>query len=100
MRPPVVEFHPEAITEARAARQWYANRSVSAADAFMAELDTAVERICTSPLICPVYLHGTRRYLFKRFPYLVVFREINERIQIIAVAHGRRRPGYWKRRVD
>jgi len=37
MRPRVVEFHPDAIAEACAARQWYAERSASAAEAFMAE---------------------------------------------------------------
>jgi len=35
----------------------------------------------------------------KRFPYLIVFREMDSEIQIIAVAHGRRRQGYWKRRL-
>jgi hypothetical protein len=37
---PNAEFHPEAISEARAAYQWYAKRNPSAANAFIAELDT------------------------------------------------------------
>ena len=38
-----VDVHPEAVAEARAATQWYRERSPSAADAFLAELDRAVE---------------------------------------------------------
>jgi hypothetical protein len=36
----------------------------------------------------------------RRFPYLVVYREVSTGLQVIAVAHGRRRPGYWKNRAS
>jgi len=88
-------LHPEAIKEARAARQWYQARNAEAAEAFMAELDRAVEQIEKAPRQWPPYLGDTRRYLLYRFPFFVVFREAADRIEILAVAHGRRRPGYW-----
>jgi len=44
-----VDVHPEAVAEAQAAAQWYRERSALAADAFLAELDRAVERIAESP---------------------------------------------------
>lgn len=94
-----IELHPEAIAEASGARMWYAERSSFAADAFMAELDDAIESICKSPDRWPNYLHGTRRYLMKRFPYLVVYRVTDDKLQVIAVAHGKRKPGYWRRRL-
>lgn len=87
--------HPEAIAEARAARQWYELRSAEAAAAFMAELDVALERIEEAPRTWPPYLADTRRYLLRRFPFFVVFREAGDRVQIVAVAHARRQPGYW-----
>lgn len=87
--------HPEAIAEARAARQWYASRSAGAAEAFVAELDVALDRIGEAPRTWPPYLAGTRRYLLRRFPFFVVFREVDDRVQIVAVAHARRQPGYW-----
>ena len=87
--------HPEAIAEARAARQWYEARSAEAAAAFVAELDEAIERVEETPRIWPPYLIGTRRYLLRRFPFFVVFREADERVQIVAFAHARRKPGYW-----
>ena len=48
----------------------------------------------------PIYLHGTWRYLLDRFPYSVIYREKSGVIQIIAMAHHRRKPGYWSKRVD
>jgi plasmid stabilization system protein ParE len=43
-----VEVHPEAISEAQAAYRWYVDRNNAAAEAFLAELDRAVELISES----------------------------------------------------
>jgi hypothetical protein len=64
-----IELHPEAITEACDAREWYTERSSVAANAFVAELDVAIDSIYESPDRWAAYLHGTYRYLLKRFPY-------------------------------
>ncbi len=94
-----IEFDPEAIAEAREAREWYARRSEAASERFVDELDVAIDAIQHSPERMAAYLHGTRRYLLKRFPYVVVFRVIGDAIQVVAVAHGKRTPGYWRRRA-
>jgi plasmid stabilization system protein ParE len=73
-------------------------KSPEAAAAFMAELDAGIDCIRTEAELYPLYLHGTRRYLMHRFPYLIVFRTTPTAIQVVAVAHGRRRPGYWRTR--
>ena len=88
-------LHPEAIREAHAAREWYTAWSDEVADAFMAEMDSAIEGSEEGPRQWPTYLGNTRRYLLRRFPFFVVFREATDRIESRAVAHARRRPGYW-----
>ncbi|MGH7251628.1 MAG: type II toxin-antitoxin system RelE/ParE family toxin [Nitrospiraceae bacterium] len=93
-----LEFHPDAVAEAHAAGEWYKQRSEAAGAAFLAELDHAVELISRSPRRWPPYLHGTRRYLLHRFPFSVVYRERPDALTVVAVAHARRRPGYWKSR--
>ena len=55
-----LEIHPEAIAEARAARQWCQSRSEDAALAFLVELDLGMESILPDPELYPPYLHGTR----------------------------------------
>jgi len=98
MPPHPVELHPEAVEEARAAVQWYRERSPLAAETFLSELDHAVERITETPETWPQYIHGTRRFLLRRFPFSVVYRKTSSGIEIIAIVHARRRSGYWKDR--
>jgi hypothetical protein len=33
-----------------------------------------------------------------RFPYSIVYKQDPDKIVIVAIAHQRRRPGYWQRR--
>jgi toxin ParE1/3/4 len=89
---------PEAVREIAAARSWYAERSPGVAERFMDEVTQGVNQIAREPQLWPAYLHGTRRYLLRHFPYVVVYRPCNDRILVVAVAHGRRRPGYWRTR--
>ena len=93
-----IRFHPAAAAEVEAAVQWYAERSPIAADAFVAEVNTCVERVREAPERWPRYVHGTRRYLFPHFPFSLVYRVRHGEIEIVAVAHHRRRPGYWRSR--
>lgn len=94
-----VEYLREALEEAEAAARWYAERSPAAAAAFSEEIDAAESAIARLPDAWPRFDHHTRRYLLRRFPFSVVYRVEPRRILIVAVAHGRRRPAYWKSRL-
>ena len=97
---PKVAFHTEAIAEAKAAREWYEERSIAAGEAFIEELDRIVARIGEYPEGGAPYLEATRRYLMQRFPFSVIYREKRRTHQVVAVAHSKRKPGYWKSRVE
>jgi toxin ParE1/3/4 len=94
-----IEFDSEAADEVVDGYEWYLKRSPQAASAFLSEVDRAIDSIQATPAMFAAYLHGTRRYLLKRYPYAIVYRELSDLIQIVAVAHLKRRPGYWKSRV-
>jgi plasmid stabilization system protein ParE len=94
-----LQIHPSALDEAEAAAIWYAERSPRAAIRFVNELEGAMARISERPEQFPLSDDGTRRMVLHRFPFLVVFRETPSSIEIIAIAHGRRRPGYWRERT-
>ena len=93
-----ISVHPEATAEARAARLWYLERSPLTAEAFFAELDRAVALILESPDREPELPNGRRRYVMQRFPFILVYRIVGDVVRLLAVQHGRRRPGYWKGR--
>ncbi|HKN74343.1 MAG TPA: type II toxin-antitoxin system RelE/ParE family toxin [Candidatus Acidoferrum sp.] len=94
-----VEFHEEADVELDAAFNWYLERSESAAAKFLADIDSAIANITETPDRWPAGIHGTRKFLLRRFPFAVVYREIPTSIQVVAVAHGYRRPAYWRKRL-
>ena len=97
---PALEYLAEALVEADAAARWYAQRSLSAAAGFADEIDAAVAAIDQSPEAWPPFAHGTRRYLLRRYPFSVIYRIERDRILIVAIAHGRRRPDYWASRLS
>lgn len=94
----IVRFHPDAATELLEARSWYQARSPLSALGFAREIARAVELIERSPSRYPQIGAGTRRFLLRRFPFGVVHRQVGEGIEVVAVAHLKRRPQYWSRR--
>jgi toxin ParE1/3/4 len=93
-----VDFHPAALREVEDAQAWYEERSLLAATAFLHELSIAVQRIRQAPNRYPSAEAGTRRILFDRFPFTVYYRVKSDAVNVVAVAHQKRRPGYWSSR--
>jgi len=93
-----VEFHEEAVLEFEAALEWYLERSDSAASKFVDAVIHGIDMIVEAPHRWVEGSLGTRRFLLQRFPFAIVYRELLETIQVVAIAHGRRKPGYWKHR--
>jgi plasmid stabilization system protein ParE len=65
----------------------------------VAAIYDALEDIARWPQTWPTYLHRTRRIVLQKFPYAVIYREKMSSVQVLAIAHGHRRPGYWKGRL-
>ena len=93
-----VVFHPNAEEETLHAVEWYAERSAIAARTFIDELNRMVRLASDLPEAWPMSFGNTRRIVFQTFPFDLVFRVKDEVIEIVAVAHQRRRPYYWLNR--
>lgn len=79
--------------------RWYLERSETAANGFIAEIDRAIELIAAMPARWPAGELGTRKFVLARFPYALIYREKLMTVQILAIAHGYRRPHYWEERL-
>jgi hypothetical protein len=64
----------------------------------VAEIDRAFSLIDESPERWPAYVGATRRFLLGKFPFSIVYRARAGSILVLAVAHAKRRPGYWRTR--
>jgi plasmid stabilization system protein ParE len=93
------DLHPEAQREIEGSYLWYSQRSLDATIGFLTQLDHGLEVILTTPHRWPAYMYGTRRYLLTDFPFSIIYLDDPESIRIVAVAHHKRRPGYWKERL-
>jgi len=72
---------------------------VAAEEGFLAELGHAIEQVALGPLRWPRYRANTRRYVFRLYPYSLVYRSYPDVVRVLAVAHDRRREGYWVSRT-
>ena len=93
----------EAYAEMAEAARWYERNRVGLGLEFLAAVDAAVARIEENPRIGSrtpgVDDEDIRRVFVGRFPYHVVYIELPDRLQVLAVAHDRRRPAYWVGRL-
>ena len=90
------QWHPEAIEDAEAARDWYADRSPMAARGFLLELQNALSAVVEAPERWPFGRAETRRYVFSgSYPYTLVYKVLDNGLEIVAVANQKRRPGFW-----
>ena len=90
-----VRLHPLAADEIEAARSWYNERNPAASVAFLADVDAAMQAVLEAPHRWPRIHVKYRRYIMRNFPFSVVYLTLAASIEVIAVAHHRRRPGYW-----
>lgn len=97
---PSLELHPDALEDALAGYAWYLERSVRVADAFFTELERALELIRTAPESWPAYLFGARHYVLRKYPYSIVYKAARGSSVVYAFAPAKRRPGYWKDRLE
>ncbi len=96
----IIRFHPEALKEAEIAQEWYADRSIIAAYAFISELTQAVALLKEAPRVWPEFSSSTRRYTLPRFPFSLIYRiQKDGLVEVIAVMHQKKKPGYWSKRL-
>jgi plasmid stabilization system protein ParE len=99
MSPKHFQFHPEARKELREAILWYRARNPNAATEFRVRVSEAVRQAAKAPHRWPKHLHGTRRFVLDSFPFSIIYLDTAEFVSIVAIAHSKRKPGYWQRRL-
>jgi toxin ParE1/3/4 len=91
--------HPAAAADLNNAAAFYseqANKQIGLA--FITEFEKAAALLSGNPELGTPWVSGTRRFVLRRFPFNIVYRLFPDYLLIIAIAHQKRRPGYWHRR--
>jgi hypothetical protein len=93
-----LRFHPEALLEFNKAVIWYGKKSLFAPQRFQDEVAAASLRILDDPEVFPLVAPGRRKALLLKFPFKIIFEWTPDSIDIIAIAHAKRKTRYWRKR--
>jgi len=93
--------HPSTGRELSAAKRWYDRAEPGLGREFVLEVDRVLDAVADGRL--PTLAHpdvpAVRRVMLERFPYWLVVLERPNEVVLVAVAHMKRRPGYWRGRI-
>lgn len=81
------------------ASRFYESEAAGLGSEFLEDVQRIVEVLREYPKLGRAVGRGLRRALLRRFPFSLIYAEESSEILVVAVAHQRRRPGYWRRRI-
>jgi hypothetical protein len=91
--------HREVWDELDEAIAYYELRQAGLGKRFREAVQDAFDKISRSPAAFSPTKGGHRKCLVEGFPYTVIYKERDADVWIAAVAHQKRRPGYWSHRT-
>jgi len=95
-----VILHDEAQKEMEEAASWYEEKRIGLGDDFLDMVDKTFVEIARTPGAFGFFSNTEfRKRSTKRFPYLIIYREREDDIWVVAVAHTKRKPRYWLNRT-
>lgn len=92
-------FHSDAAIEVTDAAAYYESRSVGLGIDLLDEVERAIAQIARDPEAWQIIGRRVRRKPLWRFPYNIFYAVYPDRIRIVACAHQKRRPFYWRKRL-
>jgi plasmid stabilization system protein ParE len=96
----LIGIHPAAEAEIWAELAYYDAKRAGLGRELKLEIRAAFARIQQHPRAFAADRRRVRRCLLKRFPFSVVYRDEPDAIWVIALAHHKRRPNYWRNRLN
>jgi mRNA-degrading endonuclease RelE of RelBE toxin-antitoxin system len=94
-----IKYHPKALAEAFKSARFYNRAQAGLGAEFFEQLDETVVCLRKDPMRPRADENGVRSWRLRRFPFRVYYAIDPGRIRILAVAHLKRRPGYWQERL-
>jgi len=96
-----VRYDDEALQEAMEAAHWYEEQQEGLAIRFLEKWKQAEQRMVFAPELNRVFVDDFRACRFEVFPFKIIYRiAADDVLQVMAVMHMKRRPDYWKSRLE
>jgi plasmid stabilization system protein ParE len=85
-----------ALQDLEEAAAWYEREKPGLGDDLANAFEAAAHRIRERPEIGSAFWIDERKLVMRRFPDSVIYRVEDETVFVLAFAHHRRKPGYWR----
>ena len=77
---------------------YYDDQNIVIGNEFIGEVEEAIKLIVSFPSAWPLVNDKLRRYVLKRFPFMILYKFYGDRVVIFAIAHQHREPTYYLKR--
>ncbi|MCH8495445.1 MAG: type II toxin-antitoxin system RelE/ParE family toxin [Balneolales bacterium] len=94
-----VRLHPEALEELNETVQYYEQKAPSLGLSFIIDFEETIDRLILLPESGNEIGGGVRRFVFDKFEHSIIYFNFAGGLEILAIAHMRRKPNYWLYRV-
>lgn len=98
-KPFSIELSDEAEVDFYKSYEFYFEDSPKVADTFFKQINFGFENIKQNPKSFPIAHKTTRKYVLKKFPFVIYYRIVDTIIQIVAIFHTSRNPEIWNERI-
>ena len=95
-----VIFHPDAKEELENGIFYYDSQVFGLGYNFLEEVERSIKKIHKFPKCGKVFRNNIRQIVLQRFPYMILYIFKENQIYVVAVAHQKQKPYYWKSRLN
>jgi hypothetical protein len=92
-------FLSDSEHELNEAISYYGKQSSGLDDEFMSCVDISIKKICENPEMYPIAINNIHKMYLKHFPYLIYYKNINNKIIIYGIFHCNRNPNIIIKRI-
>ncbi len=98
-KPFSIELFDEAEVDFDRSYKFYYEDSPKVADTFFKRINLGFENIKQTPKSFPIAHKDVRKYVVKKFPFVIYYRIVDTVAQVIAIFHTSRNPEIWIERI-
>jgi len=95
-----IEFHPKASEELETSSRFYEAKVIGLGNEFLDEVERMIKVLNDTPMLGIELENPFRRAVLRRFPFSLIYTAEENVLWIVAVAHQKLKPGYWKARAN
>jgi len=93
-----IDLSDEAEKDFEESYNYYLDQNEKVADKFYNEVNKSLDAISTNPDIYVLFFKDIKKYVLKKFPFIIYYQFKDLVVKVIAIFHTSRNPEIWKKR--